>query len=88
MPVLNEKRHPTKLDPKFRGPFKISEVLDGDMYLLDASDEWENDLGVSTSRAGLYNWHSTCRGWMCHIHHVVAGLRSLWCRVELAVHDW
>ncbi|XP_060807732.1 uncharacterized protein LOC132903434 [Amyelois transitella] len=30
----NEERNQTKLDPKFKGPFKIIEVLDGDRYLL------------------------------------------------------
>ncbi|XP_076283962.1 uncharacterized protein LOC143210721 [Lasioglossum baleicum] len=32
--IRNEERNQTKLDPKFRGPFKIIEVLDGDRYLL------------------------------------------------------
>lgn len=32
--IENEERNQTKLDPKFKGPFKIIEVLDGDRYLL------------------------------------------------------
>lgn len=32
--IENEERNQTKLDPKFRGPLKIIEVLDGDRYLL------------------------------------------------------
>jgi len=32
--LKNEERHQTKLDPKFKGPFEIIEVLDGDRYLL------------------------------------------------------
>lgn len=34
--VENEERNQTKLDPKFRGPFKIIEILDGDRYTLQA----------------------------------------------------
>ena len=30
----NEERNQTKLDPKFRGPFIIAEVLEGDRYIL------------------------------------------------------
>lgn len=32
----NEERNQTKLDPKFKGPFKVLEVLDGDRYTLKA----------------------------------------------------
>ncbi|GBP21234.1 Transposon Tf2-6 polyprotein [Eumeta japonica] len=36
--IENHERNQTKLDPKFRGPFKIVELLDGDRYLLKAID--------------------------------------------------
>lgn len=36
--IENHERNQTKLDPKFRGPFKVIEVLDGDRYLLKAID--------------------------------------------------
>ncbi|CAK1582656.1 unnamed protein product [Parnassius mnemosyne] len=36
--IENEERNQTKLDPKFKGPFKIIDVLDGDRYLLKALD--------------------------------------------------
>ncbi|XP_036320459.1 uncharacterized protein LOC118734972 isoform X2 [Rhagoletis pomonella] len=32
--LKNEERHQTKSDPKFRGPFLVTEVLDGDRYVL------------------------------------------------------
>ncbi|XP_017474117.1 PREDICTED: LOW QUALITY PROTEIN: uncharacterized protein LOC108364783 [Rhagoletis zephyria] len=32
--LKNEERHQTKLDAKFRGPFLVIEVLDGDRYML------------------------------------------------------
>lgn len=32
--LKNEERHQTKLDPKFRGPFVVTEVLEGDRYVL------------------------------------------------------
>jgi len=32
--LKNEERHQTKLDPKFRGPFEITELLDGNRYVL------------------------------------------------------
>jgi len=32
--LWNEERHQTKLDPKFRGPFVVAEVLDEDRYTL------------------------------------------------------
>ncbi|CAH2215795.1 jg23157 [Pararge aegeria aegeria] len=32
--LKNEERNQTKLDPKFKGPFKVIEILDGDRYLL------------------------------------------------------
>lgn len=32
--IANEERNQTKLDPKFKGPYKILELLDGDRYLL------------------------------------------------------
>lgn len=32
--LKNEERHQTKLSPKFRGPFEITELLDGDRYML------------------------------------------------------
>jgi len=32
--LKNEERHQTKLSPKFRGPFQITELLDGDRYML------------------------------------------------------
>lgn len=34
--IENEERNQTKLDPKFKGPFKIIEVLDNDRYRLKA----------------------------------------------------
>ena len=34
--LQNEERNQTKLDPKYRGPFKIIEVLDNDRYTLRA----------------------------------------------------
>jgi hypothetical protein len=34
----NEERNQTKLDPKFRGPFVISEILEGDRYILKTLD--------------------------------------------------
>lgn len=34
MLIENEERNQTKLDAKFRGPFQIIEVLDGDRYVL------------------------------------------------------
>lgn len=34
--IQNEERNQTKLDPKYRGPFKIIEILDGDRYTLQA----------------------------------------------------
>lgn len=32
--IENEERNQTKLDPKFKGPFRVIEVLDGDRYIL------------------------------------------------------
>lgn len=32
--LRNEERHQTKLDPKFKGPFLVTEVLEGDRYML------------------------------------------------------
>lgn len=32
--MKNEERNQTKLDPKFKGPFKIIQVLDNDRYML------------------------------------------------------
>ena len=34
----NEERNQTKLDPKFRGPLVIAEVLEGDRYTLETLD--------------------------------------------------
>jgi hypothetical protein len=34
----NEERNQMKLDPKFRGPFVISEILEGDRYILKTLD--------------------------------------------------
>lgn len=34
--LKNEERNQTKLDPKYKGPFRILEILDGDRYLLKA----------------------------------------------------
>ncbi|XP_050489202.1 uncharacterized protein LOC126872955 [Bombus huntii] len=34
----NEERNQTKLDPKFRGPFEIAEILEGDRYTLKTLD--------------------------------------------------
>jgi len=34
--LKNEERHLTKLDPKFRGPFLVTEILGGDRYRLKA----------------------------------------------------
>lgn len=31
-----EERNQTKLDPKFKGPFRVVEVLDGDRYMFKA----------------------------------------------------
>jgi hypothetical protein len=32
--IKNEERNQTKLDPKFKGPFQVIELLDGDRYTL------------------------------------------------------
>lgn len=32
--LQNEERNQTKLDPKYRGPFKVVELLEGDRYVL------------------------------------------------------
>lgn len=32
--LKNEERNQTKLDPKYKGPFLVSEILDGDRYVL------------------------------------------------------
>lgn len=32
--IQNEERNQTKLDPKYKGPLKIVEILEGDRYLL------------------------------------------------------
>lgn len=32
--LQNEERNQTKLDPKYKGPFKVSEVLEGNRYIL------------------------------------------------------
>ncbi|CAH2102351.1 unnamed protein product [Euphydryas editha] len=32
--IQNEERNQTKLDPKYKGPFKVVELLEGDRYLL------------------------------------------------------
>lgn len=32
--IENEERNQTKLDPKFKGPFRVIEVLEGDRYVL------------------------------------------------------
>lgn len=34
--LQNEERNQTKLDPKYKGPFKIAELLEGDRYLIKA----------------------------------------------------
>ena len=34
----NEERNQTKLDPKYRGPFIIAEILEGDRYILKTMD--------------------------------------------------
>lgn len=34
--LKNEERNQTKLDPKYKGPFRVSEVLEGDRYVLKA----------------------------------------------------
>lgn len=34
--LQNEERNQTKLDPKFRGPFRVTEVLEGNRYVLKA----------------------------------------------------
>lgn len=34
--LQNEERNQTKLDPKYKGPFKVTEVLEGDRYVLKA----------------------------------------------------
>ena len=34
VPRKNEKRNQTKLEPKFKGPFVITEILEGDRYIL------------------------------------------------------
>lgn len=32
--LKSEERHQTKLDPKYKGPFFVVELLDGDRYML------------------------------------------------------
>lgn len=32
--IQNEERNQTKLDPKYKGPFQITDVLEGDRYAL------------------------------------------------------
>lgn len=32
--LQNEERNQAKLDPKYKGPFKVTEVLDGDRYVV------------------------------------------------------
>ena len=34
----NEERNQTKLEPKFKGPFVITEILEGDRYILKTLD--------------------------------------------------
>lgn len=34
--LKNEERNQVKLDPEFKGPFKVVEALDGDRYTLKA----------------------------------------------------
>jgi hypothetical protein len=34
----NEERNQTKLDPKFKGPFVIAEILEGDRYVVKTLD--------------------------------------------------
>lgn len=34
--LQNEERNQTKLDPKYKGPFKIIDVLEGDRYVVKA----------------------------------------------------
>lgn len=41
--IENEERNQTKLDPKFRGPFKIIEILDGDRYTLKVLNSRRTD---------------------------------------------
>lgn len=36
--LQNEERNQTKLDPKYKGPFKVVEILEGDRYVLTALD--------------------------------------------------
>lgn len=36
--LQNEERNQTKLDPKYKGPFQVIELLDGDRYMLKALD--------------------------------------------------
>lgn len=36
--LKTEERNQTKLDPKYKGPFKVIEVLAGDRYVLRALD--------------------------------------------------
>lgn len=36
--LQNEERNQTKLDPKFKGPFKVIEILEGDRYVLKGLD--------------------------------------------------
>ena len=38
VPRKNEKRNQTKLEPKFKGPFVIAEILEGDRYTLKTLD--------------------------------------------------
>lgn len=35
----NEERNQTKLDPKFKGPFVIAEILEEDRYILKTLDK-------------------------------------------------
>lgn len=34
--LKNEERNQTKLDPKFKGPYRVIEILEGDRYILKA----------------------------------------------------
>lgn len=34
MLLQNEERNQKKLDPKYKGPFRVMEVLDGDRYVV------------------------------------------------------
>lgn len=71
--LQNEERNQTKLDSKYRGPFKVIEVLENDRYTLQALDSKRtykyaherlrkmpsNDTSVSISDINNVNHYTT-----------------------------